>query len=81
METENQHNRITMKKVVKNPVFISTVSTAVAVGVAAVVYTRRRVRSGRLLQMPSAAPLSNISNKIEQFVGDIYLDDSDLGYC
>ena len=68
-----------MKKVVKRPVVVSTVSTAVALGVAAM-FVGRRVK-----QEPPTTELQPYP-KVEQktsltFAKEIYGDDNDLGYC
>ncbi|MEM8527015.1 MAG: hypothetical protein AAGG68_20415 [Bacteroidota bacterium] len=70
-----------MKKVVKRPVVVSTVSTAVALGVGvAAMFVGRRVK-----QEPPTAELHPYP-KVEQqtsriFAKEIYGDDNDLGYC
>ncbi len=85
MELENtEQSPSKMKKVVKSPMFISTVSTVVAlgVGVAATVYGTRRIRQNKLVETPvSSVTLEKWSNKLDRLVEDLYLDDSDLGYC
>ncbi|MEL6720315.1 MAG: hypothetical protein AAFO82_12820 [Bacteroidota bacterium] len=67
-----------MKKVVKRPVVVSTVSTAVALGVAAM-FVGRRVK-----QEPPTTDSSypKVERKTSQtFAKEIYGDDNDLGYC
>lgn len=68
-----------MKKVVKRPVVVSTVSTAVALGVAAM-FVGRRVKQ----EPPTAElhPYPKVEQKTSQiFAKEIYGDDNDLGYC
>lgn len=68
-----------MKKVVNRPVVVSTVSTAVVLGVAAM-FVGRRVKQ----EPPTAElhPYPKVEQKVSQtFAKEIYGDDNDLGYC
>ncbi|MEM0995071.1 MAG: hypothetical protein AAF847_11645 [Bacteroidota bacterium] len=67
-----------MKKVVKRPIVVSTVSTAVALGAAALFVGRRTKQEKLPLQATEAATgrPTLLSPSI-----DVYGDDSDLGYC
>ncbi|MEM9888719.1 MAG: hypothetical protein AAF849_22680 [Bacteroidota bacterium] len=67
-----------MKKVVKRPIVLSTVSTAVALGAAALFVGRRNKQEKPMRQITQTSVESPVllSSKI-----DIYGDDSDLGYC
>ena len=67
-----------MKKVVKRPIVVSTVSTAVALGAAAL-FVGRRVKQENPPLQPAETSIKEptlLSKNI-----DIYGDDRDLGYC
>lgn len=67
------------------PVLISTLSTAVAMGLAYVVYNRRgkdETEANNMLKAPAEHKF-NLKNLLpfQNRRRDVYNDDSDIGYC
>jgi len=72
--------KLVMKKVVKRPVVVSTVSTAVALGVGvAAMFVGRRVKQEKPISLSNHQKVEKSISKT--FAKEIYGDDNDLGYC